>query len=185
MAHSDNTSSTVILHLTDLHFGWEGGTNAETLKAQRTNCLNALHTALKKLVADASNTHWKPDIVAITGDLGWKGAAADYKALKKWLDPVLKTLGLKYSDVVVCPGNHDIDRETAEPIGRPNNPAAADKMLKYPVPNSYLETFAAYSAFCKAAKIPAYKLGAASSHLVGTRVVKNIRFVALNSAWYC
>ncbi|MFM7834609.1 MAG: metallophosphoesterase family protein, partial [Planctomycetaceae bacterium] len=121
MTSPDTPNATVILHLTDLHFGWEGGQNAPTLIAQRTNCLNALRESLKKLATDNSNSHWKPDIVAITGDLGWKGAAADYKALKKWLDPLLKTFGLKYSDVVVCPVNHDIERESAEPIGRPDN----------------------------------------------------------------
>jgi formylglycine-generating enzyme required for sulfatase activity/3',5'-cyclic AMP phosphodiesterase CpdA len=177
--------STVILHLTDLHFGWEGGPNQQTLQAQRTNCLKALHEALKKLVADPGNGNWKPDIVAITGDLGWRGAPADYSALKKWLGPVLKALNLKYSDVVVCPGNHDIDRESAEVIGTPQNHIDADKWLKYPVPKSYADTFSAYSAFCKAAKIPAYKLGNVPSHLVGTRELKGIRFIALNSAWYC
>ncbi|MFN9047691.1 MAG: metallophosphoesterase family protein, partial [Planctomyces sp.] len=128
MANSDNTSSTVILHLTDLHFGWEGGPNAETLKAQRTNCLNALHTALKKLVADSSNTHWKPDIVAITGDLGWKGAAADYLLLNKWLEPLLQDLQLGHDSVVVCPGNHDIDRQKARYQGRPLTAKESDEL---------------------------------------------------------
>ncbi|MFN5075433.1 MAG: metallophosphoesterase family protein, partial [Planctomyces sp.] len=185
MAHSDNTSSTVILHLTDLHFGWEGGPNAETLKAQRTNCLNALRAALKNLVADTSNTRWKPDIVAITGDLGWKGAAADYQLLNQWLEPLMQDLGLGCDSVVVCPGNHDIDRQKAKFQGRPVTAKESDDLLGATFPSLYADCFAEYSAYCDAAKIPAYKLGTASSHLVGTRIVKNIRFVALNSAWYC
>ncbi|MFN5197643.1 MAG: NACHT domain-containing protein, partial [Planctomyces sp.] len=135
--------------------------------------------------ADSSNTHWKPDIVAITGDLGWKGAAGDYELLNHWLEPLLQDLRLGYDSVVVCPGNHDIDRQKAKYQGRPLTAKESDELLGATIPSQYADCFAEYSAYCDAAKIPAYKLGAASSHLVGTRVLKNIRFVALNSAWYC
>ena len=131
--------STVILHLTDLHFGWEGGPNQQTLQAQRTNCLNALHKALQKLIADPGNENWKPDIVAITGDLGWKGAPSDYALLRKWLDGLLQGLGLGYDSVVVCPGNHDINREVADDVMVPTDQADADRRLALPIRKSHYD----------------------------------------------
>ncbi|MFM7836651.1 MAG: hypothetical protein ACKPJD_33070, partial [Planctomycetaceae bacterium] len=117
--------------------------------------------------------------------LGWKGAAADYQLLRDWLDPLLQDLQLGYDSVVVCPGNHDIDRQKARYQARPPGAKDSDDLLGVTIPPQYADCFKEYSAYCDAAKIPAWKLGTASSHLVGTRVLKNIRFVALNSAWYC
>ncbi|MFN9042178.1 MAG: hypothetical protein ACK5YO_38180, partial [Planctomyces sp.] len=94
----------------------------------------------------------------------------------------MQDLGLGCDSVVVCPGNHDIDRQKAKFQGRPVTAKESDELLGATIPSQYADCFAEYSAYCNAAKIPAYKLGTASSHLVGTRVVKNIRFVSLNSA---
>ena len=93
--------STVILHLTDLHFGWEGGQNQQTLRNNRTNCLNALHAALQKLIADPTNENWKPNIVAITGDLTMRARHREFAAACKWI----RALDVP---VTVEVGNHDL-----------------------------------------------------------------------------
>jgi hypothetical protein len=56
------TGNIILLHLSDLHFGDKNETNC----AKRTNTLNKLLLTLKKLP-----TEWKPQSIAISGDIGW------------------------------------------------------------------------------------------------------------------
>ena len=64
------TGNLIFLHLSDLHFGDQNETNS----AKRTNTLNKLLLTLKNLP-----TEWKPQSIAISGDIGWKGLGNDYK----------------------------------------------------------------------------------------------------------
>ena len=90
-----------ILHLSDLHFGYEPASDpVSTAQAQRSNTLNALLDALNRL-----DSAWKPDMVAITGDIGWKGVEADYALAEEWLSKLLKTLGLTPDKLIMCAGN--------------------------------------------------------------------------------
>jgi predicted MPP superfamily phosphohydrolase len=175
-------TESVVLHLTDLHFGWEGS-DAQSKQAARTNCLNSLTKQLKQIVnADAA---WKPTIVAITGDIGWGGNASDYEAAKKWLDDLMKVLGFGYDRVVVCPGNHDINRESAEVLARPETAKEADTLLRVPIRKQYVACFEAFSNFCDELGVRSYEFAGAKSYLVGKTSFDGLDVVALNSAWYC
>ena len=174
-----------ILHLTDLHFGWEAK-DAQGLSSaldERTNRLRTLIDSLAKLAKQEPD--WQPQVVAITGDIGWKGAAADYILAKKWLNTLLKQLGLTWSQVVVCAGNHDIDRVAVEPLAVPATAAEADRMLKVDMHQFYLEGFTQFTKFSRSAKIPAYTFGGKKNWLVGHTELAGVTFIALNSAWYC
>src|SRR5690348_1648162 len=88
-----------ILHLTDLHFGWEG--NDSSALADRKVCLEGLLIQLRMLEPE-----WKPTIICVTGDIGWRGISADYTQAKEWLDELLRVCGLTYRELVMCAGNH-------------------------------------------------------------------------------
>src|ERR1051325_6729985 len=97
-----------ILHLTDLHFGIEVQEKySETSLSNRKLVLNNLIEKFSKKIP----IEFKPDLVVISGDIGWKGKTSDYNEAKKWIETLLKVLGLTNDDLVICAGNHDIDRD--------------------------------------------------------------------------
>lgn len=166
-----------ILHITDLHFGYEGKNQSQ--KAKRKNCLKSLLDKISSL-----DSSWKPSIICVTGDLVWSGSASDFDQLKSWLDELLEICGLDYSKLICCPGNHEVDRSKAKKIPRPSNASEADDSLEAPIANHYLEPFKEYINFCKKANIPSLELGEEESSLVGTCDINNIRFLVLNTAWF-
>lgn len=172
----------IVLHLTDLHFGYER-TNRVGI-AERQVCLASLIAELKEL-----DQEWRPTIVCLTGDIGWGGDAADYSTAKVWIDSLLEALNLTYNKVVVCAGNHDVSRSAAKALARPSSSSEADDilgaMLDDKIVHPYEQPFLGFTTFCSNADIPRLTLGTASSWLVGQRTINDIRFAVLNSAWFC
>jgi predicted MPP superfamily phosphohydrolase len=168
---------TTILHISDVHFGWEG--ESPSGKAERKVCLDSLLPLLSNL-----DTPWKPSIICLSGDIGWRGDTSDYSEAKKWLDSLLKCCGLDYSRVIICVGNHDIDRKVAEKVPRPATTIEADKVLQVPIEEHFVRPFQKFIDFCKNAGIPTMVFGNEDSYLVGVRQIDDLRFVVLNSAWF-
>ena len=167
-----------LLHISDIHFGWDK--NDDVGKANRTACLNGLIQALKEL-----DEKWKPTIVCLSGDVGWSGKASDYQEAQVWLQKLLGTCSLPWSDLILCPGNHDIQRAVAESIARPASSDEADRVLRTPIGPQYLASFVEFTRFCEAAGIPVLQFGSVSTHLVGFRSIRDVDFLVLNSAWFC
>lgn len=167
-----------ILHLTDIHFGWEG--DSQQGIADRKVCLNGLLAELKNLDAE-----WKPTVICLTGDIGWRGVESDYLAAKEWLDQVLEICGLGYDSLIVCAGNHDVVRNIAKKLPRPESAKEADEVLAAPVAAHFESPFSPFVSFCQTTGIQALSFGSSKSYLVGERSVNGSRFVVLNSAWFC
>ena len=70
--------SVVILHLSDLHFGAEKG-NASGPDV-RDVVLRSLIDCIK-----TQPQEWHPEIVCISGDIGYAGKESDYAAAAEWL----------------------------------------------------------------------------------------------------
>lgn len=178
--HSKNkpTENTVILHLTDLHFGCDC---RDYDLVKRELVLNALIEEIRALDRD-----WRPNVVAVSGDIGWKGIAADYAVAREWFQKLLVALDLDATSLVLCPGNHDVDRSKWDYLVRPPNAADADRVLgALPPAEHWLAPFEAYASFCHEMGIPALSLAHHHSPLVGVRELRGVRFVCLNSAWFC
>ncbi|MCP4215064.1 MAG: hypothetical protein GY765_10420 [bacterium] len=167
---------TIILHLSDLHFGDVG----ETAMAVKKNVLDGLLETVQKL-----EKQWKPQAVFISGDIGWQGSEGDYALAEVWLKKLLTSLGLEVDALLPCPGNHDIDLDAAETVVTPKDAGQADKYLRLEKLEKFSEPFEEFAVFCERIKVPPLKLGSKESFLVGTRVVKGVRVVVLNSAWFC
>jgi len=144
----ESSSMQTILHLTDIHFGWEGDSLQD--RATRKVCLNGLLDELRKL-----DPPWKPTVICLTGDIGWRGAEEDYTAAKEWLDQVLDICSLDYASLIVCAGNHDVVRSIAKKLPRPQSAAEADEVLSAPVAAHFECLFEPFISFCQAAGIPA------------------------------
>lgn len=169
-----------LLHLSDLHFGYDLDATA---RAQRAGALDALVRELGKLKPD-----WKPHILVISGDLTWRGKPAGYAELAEWLiKKLFPATGLAAVDCIVCPGNHDLDRRvTLGMIKRTGNPDEADEILRPEnLAVGFARPFAEFAKFAVDFGIPAPVLHGAPSYLAGVREVCGVRFVCLNSAWFC
>ena len=123
----------VILHISDLHFGWDGDENERT---DRTLALRGLLSQLGHLAAD-----WQPNVVCISGDIGWWGHRSDYEDAKQWICQLLNQLQLSAEALIICPGNHDLERDVAKRNARPNSPVEADEVLGIPIPEHFQNNF--------------------------------------------
>ncbi|NIM13132.1 MAG: NACHT domain-containing protein, partial [Candidatus Aminicenantes bacterium] len=166
----------IFLHLSDLHFGDQNETNS----AKRTNTLNKLLITLKKLP-----TEWKPQSIAISGDIGWHGLENDYNIAETWLIELLKILHLSADDIIPAPGNHDINLKKAAAIAVPSDHIKVDDLLDLDLLESMSVPFKGFEAFCKKMNIPPFTLGSKFSYLAGSRIHNGITWLVLNSAWFC
>ena len=168
----------ILLHLTDLHFGWNAKSIAENDNRQLSQ--QTLLATLRELPFE-----WKPTIICLSGDIGYFGSKEDYALAKAWLDELLAVCGLGYDRVVVAAGNHDVVRDEATYFSRPNDVTTADTVLRVPIWAGFKKAFQPFLDFCAAAGIPPMHINGEPSWLVGERMVDGVRFVSLNSSWYC
>ena len=167
----------VILHLSDLHFGWDSEIRD---KDDRHITLDSLLKAVTGLEFE-----WRPNCICISGDVGWKGADRDYQQAEDWLRKLLAALDLDKDALVICPGNHDANRREAAKHGRLDDAEATDKLLGMdPLPPRCTKPFQGFTKFCTRMGLADLAYGSNSSTLVGTRDFHGIRFVVLNSAWF-
>ena len=154
-----STTKTVILHMTDLHFGCDG---------ENPNSLNSRQLALDGLARAITGLDpaWRPTIVAVTGDLAWRGKATDYDKFGAWFGELLNAIGVAPDRCFFCPGNHDVDRSIARTIARPHDAGEADEVLGIPVAIQYKNAFQSFSEFSERFGVPPYQLGADVSHLL-------------------
>ena len=178
-----------ILHLADIHFGAEktpAKHNSpeinDTNLAKRTNVLDGLVKQLKSSYQD--QPLWKPNVVVISGDIGWKGNKSDYEQAQKWLSLLLDILNLSPKELILSPGNHDIDRNKTVGISPPQNKTEADEWLKIENLENFVRPFEAYTSFCKTFGIPELTIGSEKHYLMGQREINDLKFVVLNSSWF-
>jgi len=87
------------IHISDMHFGNSMSFNGKEL----AECIfNAAQENLGK--------GWKPDFVAISGDIAYSADQGQYSAANFFLNKLLQMLELQRDRVSMCPGNHDVDR---------------------------------------------------------------------------
>ena len=163
-----------LLHLSDLHFGDD---RTGVARAQRAQALDLLLQALPNQDYHA---------LVISGDLTCKGNPAGYIELRTWLENKLfPRTGLAAQDCLICPGNHDLSRKAVKHlVKRADHAAHADELLD-PEEPGFAPAFQAFIAFAQGLGIPAPTLLGQPNYLSGIREHRGLRFVCLNSAWFC
>ncbi len=169
-----NSGREIILHLSDLHFGWE---RREDLHAHRKLALDAVLSMAQEL-----DNAWFPTILCITGDIGFQGIESDYQAAEKWITDLCKVLNIPPTDVVLCPGNHDLYRESGW-TEFPSESNSADKILGA-LDSALVNRFSEYEKFCARLGMLPFEMGNNKSYLVGWRKIRKVNFVCLNTAWF-
>ncbi|MRN56383.1 tetratricopeptide repeat protein [Paenibacillus monticola] len=173
-------STVNILHLSDLHFGAENSIKNPTALAQRKIALDSLVDTISKVTENE-----KPDIVVISGDITWQGSKEGFEQAAIWIEKLLIKLNLTTTELIICAGNHDIDRRKTKGMNPPNNSRDADDWLSLESLENFINPFSNYSEFCESLGLPFVNLNNFSNYLVGVRDIRGIRFLVLNSAWFC
>ena len=111
--------TTNILHITDLHFGSSISTPMATLAD--TGISSTLASEItspdcrERFIIDIKHSFPNISIDAIicTGDLGWKAIEEYTKLGTEYLLKLSQILQVEPDHVIVCPGNHDLDRNAS------------------------------------------------------------------------
>jgi len=157
-----------ILHLSDLHCG---------MRARGTDLVSAFRFTTKdgkpdpeRLAEILVREHQDdpPDGIIISGDVGWTGSADDYVLAERFL----ARLGEHWPDsqVVVAPGNHDVDRN--KPDARQ---AAFCEFLRHLHRDAFPERYPLWSGAAGREMLVAF-------HTIRSRDGDSLLVVAANSA---
>ena len=93
------------VHVSDIHFGQERGADVYV----HDDVKQCLIADVARLKAEAGIE--RMDGVIVTGDIAFSGKKSEYDSAAQWLDRLTQMIGCQNTDVILVPGNHDIDRD--------------------------------------------------------------------------
>jgi len=91
------------VHVSDIHFGQERGVPLVTNTDIRDRLIDDVESFVKQLGRPA-------DGAIVTGDIAYSGTKPEYETASGWLDKLAAAGGFSRTEVMVVPGNHDLDR---------------------------------------------------------------------------
>ena len=98
------------LHLSDLHFGVHHVFRNELASPTMPRVANeSLAEALFSDLEAVGISHQEIALLLITGDLTWSADSHEFANAQKFVSTLTNAFGLHVSQVVVVPGNHDIE----------------------------------------------------------------------------
>jgi 3',5'-cyclic AMP phosphodiesterase CpdA len=182
---SDENDVIKILHVSDFHYSTPMKTD-DDVKAQRFS----IDRVLKDFISCFTEKHtaYRPDIIAITGDIADTGDLNEYEEFHKtFLKPFLEELKLDIKNVILCPGNHDIVRKELKKEKEDISETNLNKI------QAYKHIFEGYIEYQKRNKFEPLANSISDGNvnydflnrLSGYRKIQGIHFLSLNSAWYC
>ena len=176
------------VHLSDIHFGQESGGRTRI----HEDVKECLIEDVKLLMRSTENR--RAAGIIVTGDIAARGQRCEYQAAATWLDRVALAAGCRVSDILVVPGNHDIDRNEITEAMRMmldrisvEGESALDKFLEREGDRTLLfRRFASYRPFADGYRCPLDTGGElVDDQFVELGVNRVIRFIRLNSALVC
>ena len=93
-----------IAHLSDIHFKNEDkliGINADD---------NMREDVVRELIK-LTNEYGELNALVVSGDIAYSGKKDEFLIARKWLYSILERTRSLNAKIIVCPGNHDIDRD--------------------------------------------------------------------------
>jgi HEAT repeat protein len=173
-----------ILHLSDLHFGTVESANlwANQLAADLTHELS----------------HPPLDALIISGDIANFATPEEYTATQTFLTHIQQDFPLSKDQIIIVPGNHDIDWQVAkkayrlvdrddckEPLIDGNYIPIGDgtEAVRLRDQEEYHQRFANFSNFYQSIKGTSYLLDYAQQFTLDHLPQQNLLILGLNSAW--
>lgn len=175
-------SELVVLHISDLHFGIENDKSEKTKYVRLRQ--NEMLTSLMKTIQDIINEtpDWKPNIIAVSGDISWTGQPEEYQLYKdKFAIPLANMLNIDLDHIITCPGNHDIMYSKVKGLVRPV-PNVKDPDVVELDNTQLLEQAPHFEGY-----VNMLCGGDASKlcHIITYKEWPWVSFLSLNSAWDC
>lgn len=97
----------LFLHLSDIHFrSIDIATPLDPNAALRAAIIEDAKIECRKLGRT-------PDAILVSGDIAYAGKDEEYEYAVRWLEELASATGARPEDIVVIPGNHDVDRSLA------------------------------------------------------------------------
>ena len=180
--------SLTYVHVSDIHFGQERGS------------VVYVHDDVKQcLIADVAKFKTTAEIermdgIIVTGDIAFSGKKSEFDVAAQWLDRLTEAVGCQKTDVIVVPGNHDIDRDRlsagAGAIIRQSVEGGSDELerfLSHTGDRELLyEKFQDYRDFAEGYDCPLESNGGvAVNRRAEIAPGRSLHFVGLNSALLC
>lgn len=186
-----------ILHLSDLHFGIQKTHDYGYLYRRPEIIKNFFDDFNEQITAKG----WNPDIIVISGDLGWFGQKDEYikspdetddtfVSFQHFLEKLLSVSDVSIDKVICCPGNHD----KQIPKSVKSNLFRTVKTLDQSAIKSITPFYSDYSHSMREIGIQPFENdysqdtafgGAGVEYLFGYRLIDRVCFIVLNSTWLC
>ena len=176
----------VVMHISDLHFGITDKTNNKHV-ANREKILDTFLNNFSTIPEDL-----KPDILVITGDIGYSGVESDYQEAKVFIEKLVEISNHKLSieDIIICAGNHDVyipsnRRKELRPKKDDTDLSGIDALTRDNIQSSIYK-FESFVNFLKELHIQPLSNDSSETnakYLYGFRQVKGVNFIVLNSEW--
>ena len=169
-----------ILHLSDLHFG----------------TLDNARNWYSQIAEDLSQELDRPHLNALilSGDIANRSTPEEYAAAKEFLDKLCKEFDLNQEQVIIVPGNHDLNWEISDesykPEKRKNYKGSMSESYIFDKGGDYIEVldpeqykrrFEHFSNFYKAVKGKEYPTDCDRQYTLER--INNLLVLGLNSAW--
>ena len=160
-----------IVHISDLHV--------------KESSKDELKIRLKAFFDDVEK-QCRPDFLVVSGDLAFSGKEEEYELVEELVfKPFLSRFSLDPVRIVICMGNHDVDREEVDSLIRDGVLAQLTKSLCAVESVQYQKYAQSWSAFSRCAS--RYSIG--ENSLFGTSIFDvdgiKVGFVSYNSALVC
>jgi 3',5'-cyclic AMP phosphodiesterase CpdA len=174
-----------ILHLSDLH--------ASESTAWSTTPI--LKLAKKTILEQANKINI--DLVAFTGDIAYSGKKEEYDIAQNWLDDLCLSssgLNLQKEQILLVPGNHDVDRKLIKPGATAIEEELRKVSTQAGIANFYededskktlLKRHTAYFDFCSSFLGLPTGGGHCWSRTFKSKAGGRIRVDGLNTSWLC
>lgn len=95
------------VHLSDIHFNKKAATFGFDPDRE-------LRRLVQRDIAEQTRVLGPANAVLVTGDIAYAGKREEFEDAARWLDEVCDAAGCGREAVLMCPGNHDVDRAVIE-----------------------------------------------------------------------
>ncbi len=182
-----------ILLLADLHF------NHDLTYANNSALYNRHNRIVSNLISTLTDLPdiWKPQIVTISGDIGWYGVREDYDLAQNWCVDLVRELSIDPKHIILCPGNHDVDRNLAMNMWYPPTQQLSELGLSIEKIYNLVIPFRAFMDFQEHYIGEPFTIGRPEltlhderhtsfyrNYIIGIKEFLGVRFVSLNSSWF-
>ncbi|HEX8017800.1 MAG TPA: metallophosphoesterase, partial [Flavobacterium sp.] len=98
-----------ILHISDIHF--KHYKNFECLDLDKD-----IQREIEHDLSGLKSEYGTIDVILIGGDIAFSGKLEEYAQADQWIKRICEITGCKEENVLMVPGNHDVDRSKFNPI---------------------------------------------------------------------